>query len=155
SSNIELLLDGKIPKGINNVRLGESIVLGRETAFGNYIDNTYADIFTLEAEIIELKEKPSTPIGIVGMNAFGKVPEFEDKGNILRAIIAVGKQDVDHQELIPYDTIELLGSSSDHIIVDISEAQNIYIVGDTILFKLTYSSILNLMTSKYVTKTYE
>ena len=155
SSNIELLIDEKIPEGINNIRLGESVVIGRETAFGNYIDNTYADVFTLEAEIIELKEKPSIPIGTIGMNAFGKVPKFEDKGNILRAIIAVGKQDVDYLELIPYDTVELLGSSSDHILVDISESLNVYTVGDTILFKLTYSSILSLMTSKYVTKTYE
>jgi predicted amino acid racemase len=155
SSNIELLVDNKIPVGINNIRLGESIILGRETAYGNYLDNTYADVITLEAEIIELKEKPSIPIGTIGMNAFGKIPIFEDKGNILRAILAIGKQDVDYTELIPYDTVSLIGSSSDHIIVDISDCYNIYEVGDTMLFKLTYASILSLMTSKYVVKTYE
>lgn len=155
SSNIELLVDNMIPKGINNIRLGESIVLGRETAYGNYLDNTYNDIFTLEAEIIELREKPSIPIGEIGMNAFGKMPVFKDKGNILRVIIAIGKQDVDYKELIPYDTTDLIGSSSDHIIIDISNTLNIYEVGDTMLFKLTYSSILSLMTSKYVIKTYE
>ena len=122
SSSIELLLDDKIPFGINNLRLGESIVLGRETAYGTFIDNTYSDVFTLEAEIIELKDKPSIPIGQVGMNAFGKVPEFKDKGNILRAILSVGKQDVDHNEIIPFDNIDILGSSSDHIIVDVSNS---------------------------------
>jgi len=155
SSSIELLLEDKLPHSINNLRLGESIVLGRETAYGNQLDNTYDDVFTLEAEIIELKEKPSIPIGQIGMNAFGKIPEFVDNGNILRAILAVGKQDVDHQELIAYDNVNLIGSSSDHIIVDVSNTQNIYEVGDTMLFKLTYSAILSLMTSKYVTKTYE
>jgi len=155
SSNLELLLNDKLPKEINNIRLGESIVLGRETAFGNYLDSTYDDVFTLEAEIIEIKEKPSVPIGEVGMNAFGKIPKFVDKGNVLRAILSIGKQDVDHNELIPYDTVDLIGSSSDHIIVDISDSQNIYEVGDTMLFKLTYSSILSLMTSKYVTKFYK
>jgi len=155
SSNMELLLDDKLPKEINNIRLGESIVLGRETAFGNYLDNTYADVFTLEAEIIEIKEKPSVPVGEVGMNAFGKTPKFVDKGNVLRAILSIGKQDVDHNELIPYDTVDLIGSSSDHIIVDISDSHNIYEVGDTMLFKLTYSSIMSLMTSKYVTKFHE
>jgi predicted amino acid racemase len=155
SSNLELLISDKLPKEINNIRLGESIVLGRETAFGNYLDSTYDDVFTLEAEIIEIKEKPSVPIGEVGMNAFGKIPKFVDKGNVLRAILSIGKQDVDHNELIPYDTVDLIGSSSDHIIVDISDSQNIYEVGDTMLFKLTYSSILSLMTSKYVTKFYK
>ncbi len=155
SSNIDLLMNKGIPSEINNIRLGESIVLGRETAFGNYIDNTYDDVFTLEADIIEVKLKPSVPIGQIGMNAFGKVPTFEDKGDILRAIIAIGKQDVDHTELQPFDTVKPIGSSSDHIIVDITEANNIYEVGNTMLFKLTYGSILSLMTSKYVSKHYE
>ena len=155
SSSIELLLENKIPFGINNIRLGESIVLGRETAYGNYIDNTYDDIFTLEAEVIEMKEKPSIPIGEIGMNAFGKIPKFEDKGTILKAILALGKQDVDYKELIPYDNINLIGSSSDHLIVDVSDSNNIYEVGDIMLFKLTYSSLLSLMTSKYVGKTHE
>lgn len=155
SSNIEMLMQDNIPFGINNLRLGESIVLGRETAYGLFIENTYSDVFVLEAEIIELKEKPSIPIGEIGMNAFGKVPVFEDNGNILRAILAIGKQDVDHCELEPYDTVKILGSSSDHLIIDVSDASNIYEVGDIMKFKLTYSSILSLMTSKYVGKNYE
>jgi predicted amino acid racemase len=155
SSSIELLLNDSLPKEINNLRLGEVIVLGRETAYGNEVDNMYNDVFTLEAEIIEIKEKPSVPIGEIGMNAFGKVPIFVDKGMMLRAILALGKQDVDYQELIPYDTVTCIGSSSDHIIVDISDAYNIYNVGDTILFRLTYSSVLSLMTSPYVKKVYK
>ena len=155
SSSIEMLLEDRIPAGINNLRLGESIVLGRETAYGNYIDFTYNDVFTIETDIIEMKVKPSVPIGQIGMDAFGKIPEFVDKGKRLRAILAVGKQDVDHRELMPFDTVKLLGSSSDHIIVDVSDSLSIYEVGDTILFKLTYGSILSLMTSKYVTIFYE
>lgn len=155
SSNIELLEAGKMPQGINNIRLGESIVLGRETAYGNEIENLYNDVFTLETELIEVKEKPSIPIGEIGMNAFGKVPVFKDKGDMLRGIIAIGKQDVDHTELIPYDTIEAIGSSSDHILLDLSDAYNIYNVGDEVTFKLTYASVLSIMTSKYVEKVYK
>jgi predicted amino acid racemase len=155
SSNIDMLLNNDIPFGINNLRLGESIVLGRETAYGSFIEGTYSDIFTLEAEIIELKEKPSVPIGEIGMNAFGKKPIFEDKGNMLRAILSIGKQDVDYNEITPFDNIDILGSSSDHIIVDVSNSSNIYNVGDIIKFRLTYASILSLMTSKYVGKYYE
>lgn len=154
SSNIELMLEGKLPEGINNIRLGESLILGRETAYGNEIENLYNDVITLEAEIIELKTKPSMPIGQIGMNAFGKIPTFEDKGNMLRAIIGIGKQDVDHLELIPFDTIETLGSSSDHIILNVTDGYNSYEVGDIILFRLTYASILSLTTSKYVKREY-
>ncbi len=155
SSNLTLLLQNQIPKEINNIRLGEAIVLGRETAFGDYLDQMYTDIFTLKAEIVEIKDKPSIPIGTIGMNAFGKVPIFKDKGEMRRAIIAIGAQDVDHTELIPYDTIEAIGSSSDHIILDVTDSINDYKVGDIISFRLTYSSILSLMTSKYVKKVYK
>ena len=47
---------GAIPNFINNLRLGESIVLGNETAYGGRIAGTYNDCFTLCAEIIELKK---------------------------------------------------------------------------------------------------
>ena len=155
SSNINLLLEGKLPLGINNLRIGEAIVLGRETSYGSMIEGTYSDVFTLETEIIELKNKPSIPIGEIGMNAFGKVPIFVDKGNIQRAIIAIGKQDVDYNEIQPFDMVNILGSSSDHIIIDVTNSEKFYKVGDIIKFKLTYSSILSLMTSKYVGKYYE
>lgn len=154
SSSLDLMKKGLMPEGINNLRLGESIVLGRETSYGDYIDSTYDDVFTFAATIIEMKSKPSVPIGEIGMNAFGKKPKFDDNGTISRAIIGVGKQDVDHNELIPFDTITAIGSSSDHIIMDITNGYNAYEVGDTVLFKLTYSSILSLMTSKYVYKHY-
>ena len=154
SSNIELMLDGNIPIGINNIRLGEAIVLGRETAYGNDIEGLFNDVFTLEAEIIEVRVKPSVPIGEIGMNAFGKTPVFKDKGNILRAIIAIGKQDVDYAEVKPYDTIKVLGSSSDHIILDVTDGYNTYVIGNAVLFNLTYASILSLTTSKYVKRLY-
>lgn len=154
SSSIEMLLNDSLPKEVTNLRIGEGIVLGRETAYGDYLDNMYNDVFTLEAELIELKKKPSIPIGVIGMNAFGKIPEFTDEGEILRGIIALGKQDVDHEEIIPFDTFSVLGSSSDHILLNMNNTINFYELGDTVIFKLTYGSILSLMTSKYVGKYY-
>jgi len=141
---------------INNLRIGEALVLGRETSFGHTIEDFKDDVFTLEAEIIELKEKPSYPEGKTGMNAFGKTPHYEDKGNRQRAIIALGKQDVDYRELYQTDqAIVAVGSSSDHIILDVTDSKIHYEVGDILTFKLTYASILSLMTSPYVVKHYE
>lgn len=154
SSSIGLIQTGQMPIKVNNLRLGESIVLGRETAYGGPIKGTHDDVFTLATTIIELKEKPSMPIGEIGMNAFGKKPSFVDKGLMKRAIIGIGRQDVNHEDLIPYDSIEAIGSSSDHIILDVTKSYGAYEVGDIVLFKLTYGSILSLMTSKYVHKKY-
>lgn len=154
SSHIPFLSETISP--INNLRIGEALVLGRETSYGTTLEGFFDDVFILEAEIIELKEKPSYPEGEIGMNAFGKKPFFKDEGQRKRAIIALGKQDVDHNEIMPCDSsLHPIGSSSDHIIVDVTDAQKQYEVGDILTFKLTYSSILSLMTSPYVGKVYE
>jgi len=155
SSHLHLLdKDIHIDK-VNNLRIGEAIVLGRETAYGEIIETLYDDVFTLETDIIEYKKKPSLPEGDIGMDAFGKKPEFEDLGVVNRAILAVGKQDVDFRELKSLDkNITLLGSSSDHIIAGIWNHPENYKVGDVIRFKLTYGSLLSLMTSDFVEKVY-
>lgn len=153
SSSIYLIGDPLMPCEINNLRIGEGIVLGSETSFGFQIEGAYRDTFILTAEIIEIKEKPSFPIGTIGLDAFGNVPSFKERGNLLRAILAVGKQDIGANDIIPLDTnIEVLGSSSDHLVVDITGCTKHYEIGDEIGFTLGYGALLALMTSEYVYK---
>jgi predicted amino acid racemase len=153
SSSLHLVFKDEIPSGINQLRLGESIVLGRETAFGAHIEGTYQDAFTLALEIIELKEKPSYPIGEIGMDAFGKKPVFEDKGIMLRCIMAAGRQDLNIAEIIPRDSnIQILGGSSDHLLADFTRCTRKYKVGDIVEFDLTYGGLLAASTSAYINK---
>lgn len=155
SSSYYLLEDGRLPKEINNLRIGEIFVCGNETAYGTRVAGTYDDVFILEAEIIELKRKPSLPIGESGMNAFGKHPVYEDKGEMIRGIIAIGKQDADMSGLTPLDDhIKMIGRSSDHMILDLTKSSQDYRVGDIMRFKLKYPGILSVMTSEYVEKNF-
>lgn len=152
SSSLSLLLDGNMPAGISHLRLGEALLLGRETAQGGQIAGMHGDIFTLEAEVIEVQVKGSVPEGERGMDAFGKTPEFEDIGDHTRAILAIGKQDVPIEELVPLDdNVRILGGSSDHMILDVgSDAVR---VGDIVAFRVSYPVLLQAMTSPYVAKT--
>lgn len=153
SSSIYLLSQGRMPEGINNLRLGESIVLGRETAFGKQLEGFFDDVFVVKGEIVELKEKPTVPIGNIGMDAFGNKPEFKDKGIVKRAIIAMGRQDIDPDGLNPIDgCISILGGSSDHTILDVTNCKKEYQVGDCVSFKVDYGCLLKAMTSPYVEK---
>jgi predicted amino acid racemase len=155
SSSLHTIVEGTIPEGVNQLRIGEAIVLGRETAYGNSIANCYRDGFTLKGEIIEIKEKPSVPNGKIGMDAFGNIPRFEDKGIIKRAIVALGRQDIVPEGLECLDNnIEVLGASSDHLIVNISNSKVKYEVGDIIDFQMDYGCLLRSMTSPYVKKYY-
>lgn len=156
SSSLFLIIQGKLPKKINNLRIGEAILLGRETAYGETIKNTFDDAFKLICEIVENKTKVSVPIGEQGMDAFGNKPVFEDKGLMQRAIIAVGRQDIAIDSLYPVDEkLQIIGASSDHTIVDITNTLNSYKVGDKLEFKLGYSGIMSAFTSKYIKKYYK
>ncbi|MFP2768532.1 alanine/ornithine racemase family PLP-dependent enzyme [Oceanisphaera sp. KMM 10153] len=151
SSLLPLLLEHRLPPGINQLRLGEALFFGRETAYGRHIAGMHEDIFRLEAEVIEVKEKPSLPRGPLGKNAFGETPVFRDRGIHTRAIIALGEQDVPVADLIPFDPdIAILGGSSDHLILDVTGCD--IKVGDVLSFRLNYRALLYAMTSGYVGK---
>jgi predicted amino acid racemase len=155
SSSYYLIDRGELPEGINNLRLGESFILGYETAFCGRIENTFADAVTLEAQIVELQTKRSLPVGELGVDAFGVKKTFEDRGMIKRAILAVGKQDVDTENILCEDPkVTILGSSSDHLVLDTGASDTDYQVGDTLRFTLKYSALLRAFTGAYMSRRY-
>ena len=153
SSSLYLIDKKELPKGITNLRPGEAIVLGKETAYGNVIEGTYQDAFKLICEVIEVKNKPSIPIGEIGVDAFGNKPHYEDRGIRKRAIIGIGRQDINISSISPVDSkIDILGASSDHLILDVTDSDNNYEVGDKIEFYLEYGGLMAASTSEYVYK---
>jgi predicted amino acid racemase len=148
-----LVENKKLPKDINHYRLGESILCGTDVTNNRKVPGAHQDAVYLEAEIVEIKEKPSIPEGEIGLDAFGRKPEFEDKGWRKKCILAVGEQDINPSGLIPFDNeIEVLHASSDHTIIDITDCNKNYEIGDIVKFKLSYSSLLKATTSEYVEK---
>jgi predicted amino acid racemase len=154
SSNLlNLIASGKMPGKINNVRIGEGILLGRETVHRIPWPDTFQDAFVLHGEVIELKEKPSIPIGEISEDAFGSKPVFVDKGERDRAILNIGREDVDIEGITPMDPrLSILGASSDHMIVDVTDLKKKIQVGEELAFALNYSALLAAMTSRYVEK---
>jgi len=67
--------------------------------------------------------------------------------------VNLGREDVDVDGIRPLDArLAILGASSDHLIVDATEADHSIVVGDEIVFSLNYSALLAAMTSPYVAK---
>lgn len=155
SANLAWALDeGKTDTGrINNLRLGESILLGRETLHRLAIDGLHTDAITLSAEVIESKPKSSQPTGQIALTAFGEAPPIRMPGTVRQAILAIGIQDVDPAGLQPPEGIEILGASSDHLVVQ-SNRTDLF-VGQELPFQVNYSALIRAMTSPYVVKVYE
>jgi predicted amino acid racemase len=141
-----------MPPEINHARIGEAILLGRETTHRRPWPGTFTDAFTLHAEIIERQRKPSRPVGERAEDAFGHYPEFPDRGEMLRALVNVGREDVAVEGLSPLDgRLSILGASSGYTAVDATAAPDLR-VGDKLAFALSYGALLAVMDSPYVDK---
>ena len=150
SANLQWALGGQDVGRINDLRLGESILLGREPLHRQPIDGLYTNAITLSAEVIESKCKPSLPWGNIAQTAFGEPQPTTDRGPIPQTILAIGLQDIDPCGLVPPPGVKIVGASSDHLIIETRQFEPN--VGAEIEFQLNYSSLLRAMTSPYVAK---
>lgn len=143
------LSDAEIGR-INDLRLGEAILLGCETLHRQPLDGLCTDAITLVAEVIEAKVKPTLPSGQIAQNAFGETPIVADRGQVTQAILAIGRQDTDPDGLQAPAGIDVMGGSSDHLILESDSAD--LSVGAEVVFQLNYSALVRAMTSPFVTK---
>ena len=150
SANLEWALSGAEIGRINDLRLGEAILLGCETLHRQPIDGLHTDAITLCAEVIEAKVKPSKPSGIIAQTAFGEAPPVTDRGLVTQSILAVGQQDIDPSGLQAPTGINVLGASSDHLILESDELK--LSVGTEVTFQLNYSALVRAMTSPFIGK---
>ena len=151
SSNLDWVFGGGSVGRINNLRLGEAILLGREALNRQPIEGLFTDAITLIAEVIESKTKPSKPWGKIAQTAFTDHCPSDDLGNIKQSIVAIGRQDTDPEGLVPPVGIEVLDASSDHLVLNAGAKK--LSVGSNVSFQLNYSAILRSMTSPHVAKT--
>ena len=133
SSIWDQIENGLIPKGINQVRIGEAILLGCETSGYRHIPGAHTDVFLLESEVIEVKRK---------------------NGKVYKLIIALGIQDVSYKNIsCKNPLLEIIDQSSDHTVMLVNES-TVFKAGDIISFQLNYFGLLSCMTSPFVEKIY-
>ena len=158
TSSLMRVWDGNIPERINLLRIGEGILLARDldVFYGYDMSELYQDVFRLKAEVIEVKDKPSHPVGTIAVDAFGHTPTYVDRGMRRRALLAMGKVDYgDPSELLPLEKgIEVLGASSDHTIIDVENAEKDWKVGDIMEFDICYATIVYLTNCRNVNIAY-
>ena len=160
SSSVQMLLDGTMPEGINNLRIGEMFLIGWTNPgepFGCEPEFLHKRTFRMKAEVIEVHRKPSVPIGEKTVNAFGQAVEFEDRGEHTRAVLAAGRLDFgDWEGLEPtLPRAKILGASSDHMLMDVEDCEVKPKVGDILEFTGIWSHFLRLTAARDVRITYK
>jgi len=127
------VLKGRVVEGINQLRIGTSILLGIASSLGPIvIDDLEQDTFLLDVELIEVKPRGKR-IGL----------------------LPVGKLDAPKEQLFPVrPEIAIVDQTSDHTMLDLTGAQPLPRTGDTVSFRLGYSALNRLMASRYVVAGY-
>ena len=161
SINLLLMKEGvnRMPKRINHLRLGGVIAnpLNMRVNRGVVFPGMSEDTVRLYAEIVEIHEKDSAPKALSTKNWAGEVVVREDKGRRMRAILALGSQDVgDASNLIPEEPgVEIVGCSSDHTIVDVTDTGKVWRSGDVLSFKTRYANMLYAFSGDHVEVSYK
>ena len=151
SASIDWALTGALGR-VNDLRLGEAILLGREPSHRQPIDGLHLDAVSLSAEVIECTLKPSRPWGSVGETAFGAAPTRHRAAapDAARVIVAMGRQDVDPDGLVAPAGTVVRGASSDHLVLQVA-GSTAPAVGTELAFGVVgYAALLRAMTSPFV-----
>ena len=152
SANLDWALSGGDVGRINNLRMGEAMLLGCEPLHREVIKGLHTNAFELVAEVIELKNKPALPWGSRAQCAFGEVASSPSsaQGRVEQAILAIGRQDIDPDGLTAPPGMRILSASSDHLVVDVGRYRGLTKVGSEVIFQLDYSALLRAMTSPFI-----
>jgi predicted amino acid racemase len=153
TASLALIERGEMSSRVNQLRIGEGILLGVDSA-GNWpLPCPYQDAFSVVAEVIETDIKPSLPEGPITVDAFGRTPSWKDLGPRGRAILAIGEQDLRIDGLRPKQPgVTIVGASSDHLVVDVTEADPPVHLGEELEFDPIYAAVATAMASFDVTQ---
>lgn len=132
---------------VDDLRIGEAILLGRDPTDRRPIAGLRTDAIAIVAEVIESKVKPSVPWGDRGESAFGIPAATTHRGDIVQTILAIGRQDVDVDDLTAPPGVTILAASSDHLVV---ETLGLLAPGAELSFRPGYAALLRAATSPFV-----
>ena len=153
TAHLGFLHRGELPARINQLRVGEGILLGVDSTTYCELPIPYQETVRVYADVIEVKEKPSLPEGPIGIDAFNRVPQWEDRGVRRRAVVELGAMDLQADCLVPQRPgITFVGVSSDHLVLDVTDADPPVRLGEELAFGVIYPALATGMASACATQ---
>ncbi len=142
SDFIRWLERNDMPQGVDEVRVGFSILLGRYPDSDLPHPSLHNNALLLEAEVLEVRDKPSIPWGATGINAFGEKPLFVDKGVRTRAILDFGAIETEPRGLTCTEAgVTPVGYNSNYSVFDVADAPRTLKAGDRLTFRMNYKAM--------------
>ncbi|PNX53191.1 MAG: hypothetical protein BV458_05800 [Thermoplasmata archaeon M9B2D] len=156
SITLPLIGKGKVPRGINHLRIGQAIFLGTSPLTNKKFSNLSTNTFEFDAHIVEFKQKEITPDGIIGEGNVGHATLHSPLGEgykEYKAVLDFGVVDVDIHNIKPKDTeAQFVGTTSELTVYSLGGTPKKYQTGTTLRFSPDYMAVARLMNSKYIEK---
>lgn len=150
SSGISLALSDVSNGRLNNLRIGEAILLGIDPVTERRIDALHTDAFCLIAEVIETRWKPEKVLA----QPLNPIPWALDLSREnspkLRTVLAVGQQDTTPEGLSFPSQIEFVNATSDHTVVEGNDVR--LSVGSEVKMGTNYSALMRAMNAPDVSE---
>ncbi|WP_299375439.1 alanine/ornithine racemase family PLP-dependent enzyme [uncultured Tateyamaria sp.] len=143
STTLPWALNGSSTGRINDLRIGEAILLGVDPVTGNRIDGLYRDAVTLVAEVIETDAKSVGPLVDQTDPALARIHLVSDTTGTMRLIFALGHQDTDATGLTMPPGHTFVGATSDHLVIGTKDPT--LRVGSEMRFQMNYSALMRAM----------
>jgi predicted amino acid racemase len=145
SANLPWALGEGSTGRVNNLRLGEAILLGTDPVTGHPISGLHTDAFALYAEVIETRNKPSAIPPASTAPELGILRLVRNNDRQARTILAVGQQDTETSGLTFPSGIMFIGATSDHTVVGTTKSA--VSVGSEMKMGMNYSALMRAMSS--------
>ncbi|MHA6324905.1 alanine racemase [Roseivivax sp. CAU 1753] len=143
SANLPWALGERATGPVNDLRLGEAILLGVEPVSGDRIGGMHTDAFTLVAEVIETDAKhPPFPIALIDPTP-ERLRIVTTGAASARMILAMEHQDTDIPGLSMPVGSTLIGATSDHLVIESNRSAPK--LGSEVRFQMNYSALMHAM----------
>jgi predicted amino acid racemase len=157
SITLPLVGKGKIPSGVNHLRVGETAFLGKSLLTGKRFHGLSTNAFDFSAEIVEIAKKEVEPDGTISDANVGHTADLRSgeshAAESYRCLVDVGSLDVGLDDLtLKNKQVRFIGTTSDMTVYDLGPRRGKWRVGGLLHFRPNYMAIARLMNNRYVTK---
>jgi predicted amino acid racemase len=140
-----------LPNEINQVRIGESILLGNIPPGAQRHDPLSNEVFILRAAVVEVKEKPFKTLDKRSPFSNRKNHDGGSVGRI-QALLDVGFLDTDPLGLTPRDhPLKLIAATSDYTLADATACDPRLQPGEVIDFSMNYQALVRMLHAPHLT----
>ncbi len=145
SANLAWATDGNATGRINDLRIGEAILMGVDPVSGDQIGGLFKDAFTLVAEIIETGEKSARTLASCADSTLPRLRIVQNNSETTRLLLAIGLQDTEATGLTLPRGNTLVGATSDHLVICTNDGT--LCVGSKMRFQMNYSALMRAMSA--------